>query len=209
MKDKRQEALAKLQARGPAIKPRASTEQHGSYEVIRPRITLKDKAAVYTDRPGTMDFSAIDRAEKALASLSTEFFSWMDEEVIKLMEAYDAIAKHGPDDDRLSALYRVSHDIKGSASTFGFPFASTVAHGLSQIILYCEQDMPPLDIMRSHVFAIRAIVREDARGETDTTAQALASQLQIMTSNYLAKLQPISRDMAHERAGRYSARLHA
>lgn len=209
MNDKRQEALAKLQARGPAIKPRASTESHGSYEIIRPRITLKDKAAVYTDRPGTMDFSAIDRAEKALAALTTEFFSWMDEEVLKLMEAFEAIAALGPDDGRLSALYRVAHDIKGSASTFGFPFASTVAHGLEQIILYCDQDMPPIDIMKSHVFAIRAIVREDVRGETDTTAQALASQLQIMASNYLAKMQPITRDIAQERAGRYSGRLQA
>ena len=208
MTDRRKEALAKLQARGHAIKPRVSTEQHGSYEVIRPRITLKDKAAVYTDRRSTMDFSAIDRAEKALTELTTEFFSWMDEEVQKLIQAFDAIEGHGPGDARLSTLYRVSHDIKGSAATFGFPFATMVANGLTQIILYCDQDMPPIEIMRSHVFAIRAIVREDARGETDITAQALAAQLQIMTSNYLGKVQPISRDVAAERAGRYSGLSH-
>ncbi len=201
MIDKRKEALAKLQARGSASKPRVTTESHGSYEIIRPRITLKDKAAVYTDRPGTMDFSAIDRAEKALEALSSEFFSMMDEEVQALMDAFEALAKLGPGDDRLTKLYRVSHDIKGSASTFGFPFASNVANGLTQIILFSDESMPPLEILRSHVYAVRAIVREDARGETDTTARALANQLQIMTSNYLSKIQPISRDIVEERAG--------
>ena len=198
-KDRRQEALASLKARGVAAKPIASTERHDSYEVIRPRITLKDKAAVYTDRPGTMDFSAIDRAEKALSALTTEFFSWMDEEVQKLQNVFDDLAANGPQGERLTKLYRVAHDIKGSASTFGFPFATTVANGLTQIILYCDQDMPPLDIIRSHVLAIRAIVREDARGETDTTARALASQLHIMASNYLSKLKPISNDIVDAR----------
>ena len=200
MIDRRQEALAKLKARGSAAKPIASTERHDSYEVIRPRITLKDKAAVYTDRPGMIDFSAIDRAEKALAALTTEFFSWMDEEVQKLQSTFDDVAARGPGQDRLTKLYRVAHDIKGSASTFGFPFATTVANGLTQIILYCDQDMPPIDIMRSHVLAIRAIVREDARGDTDETARALASQLHIIASNYLGRLQPISHDMAEARA---------
>ena len=205
MKDRKQEALDKLHARGPATKPKTSTEYHGSYEVIRPRITLKDKAAIYSDRPGSINMSAIDRAEKALAALTSEFFSWMDEEVVKLISAFDDVAKNGPGDERLSKLFRVAHDIKGSASTFGFPFATSVANGLAQIILYCDQDMPPVEILRSHVYAIRAIVREDARGDTDTTARALASQLQIMASNYLSKIPAISRDIVAARASTMQA----
>lgn len=200
MSDRRQQALEKLKARGPAPRPIASTERHETHEVIRPRITLKDKAAVYTDRPGTMDFSAIDRAEKALSALTTEFFSWMDEEVQKLQTAFDELSDKGPNGERLAKFYQVAHDIKGSASTFGFPFASTVANGLTRIILYCDQEMPPLDIMRSHVHAIRAIVREDARGDTDETARALASQLQIIAATYLNRITPASRDLAEQRA---------
>ncbi len=195
MNDRRKEVLAKLKAMAPAAKPRATTEVRGSYEIIRPRITLKDKAAIYTDRPGVMNFAAIERAEKALNQLSTEFFSWMDEEVIKLQTAFDSLEKQGAGENRLTNLYRVVHDINGSASTFGFPFATDVANGMAQIIQYCEKDMPPLDLLRSHVAAIRAIVREDARGDTDTTARALATQLHIMALNYLATLQPINRDV--------------
>jgi len=205
MSDRRQEALAKLQSRGPAPRPIASTERHDTHEIIRPRITLKDKAAVYTDRPGTMDFSAIDRAEKALAALTTEFFSWMDEEVQKLQSAFDDLAAMGPSDDRLTKFYRVAHDIKGSASTFGFPFASTVANSLTRIILYCDQSIPPLDIMRSHVHAIRAIVREDARGESDETARALASELQVIAASYLNAIKPASHDLAEHRAMKMKA----
>ncbi len=196
MNDRRNEILAKLNAKSQTPRARASVESRGSYEVIRPRITLKDKAAIYTDRPGVMNHAAIDRAEKALQELSTEFFSWMDEEVIKLQEAFDDMELYGAGDSRLTRFYRITHDIKGCAATFGFPFATSVANGLSQIVLYCDQAQPPIELIRSHVSAIRAIVREDARGETDMTARALAEQLHVIGMNYLSKLTPVSRDTA-------------
>lgn len=196
MNDKRKEILAKLNASSPTTRARATVESKGSYEIIRPRITLKDKAAIYTDRPGVMNHAAIDRAEKALEELSTDFFSWMDEEVVKLQKAFDDIDKNGVENDRLTKLYRIVHEIRGCAGTFGFPFATAVASGLSQIILHCDQKIPPMSLISSHVAAIRAIVREDARGNTDATARALADQLHIITLNYLAQLQPVSRDDA-------------
>ena len=192
--DKRQEILAKLNASSATTRARASVESKGSYEIIRPRITLKDKAAVYTDRPGVINNSAIERAEKALEELSVEFFSWMDEEVVKLQQAYEDLAQNGTTNDKLTKLFRIVHEIRGCASTFGFPFATSVANGLAQIIINCDQKIPPIQLISSHVSAIRAIVREDARGSTDATARALADQLNIITLNYLAQLPPIARD---------------
>jgi hypothetical protein len=187
--DKRQEILAKLNASSPTTRARATVESKGSYEIIRPRITLKDKAAIYTDRPGVMNHAAIDRAEKALEELSTEFFTWMDEEVVKLQKAYDDLEQNSPSSERMTKLFKIVHEIRGCAS---------VANGLAQIILYCDQKMPPIGLINSHVSAIRAIVREDARGSTDTTARALSDQLHIITLNYLAQLNPISRDDAKQ-----------
>jgi hypothetical protein len=198
LNDKRQEILAKLNASAPSSRARATVESHGSYEIIRPRITLKDKAAIYTDRPGVMNHAAIDRAEKALEELSSEFFTWMDEEVVKLQKAYDDLEQNSPSSERMTKLFKIVHEIRGCASTFGFPFATSVANGLAQIILYCDQKMPPIGLINSHVSAIRAIVREDARGSTDTTARALSDQLHIITLNYLAQLNPISRDDAKQ-----------
>jgi Hpt domain len=194
MNDRRKDVIAKLNAMPTAPRASSSTESRGSYEVIRPRITLRDKAAIYTDRPGVMNHAAIERAEKALDALSGDFFSWMDEEVINLQRAFDKLALEGSKGSNLTDFYRITHDIKGCASTFGFPFATSVASGLAQIIMYCDQQNPPIELMRSHVAAVRAIVREDARGETDATARALSEQLHIMGINYLAKYQPIAND---------------
>ncbi len=194
MSDKRQEILAKLNASSTTTRARASVESRGSYEIIRPRITLKDKAAIYTDRPGMMNNAAIERAEKALEELSVEFFSWMDEEVIKLQRAFEDFSKNGVTNDSLTKLFKIVHEIRGCASTFGFPFATSVANGLAQIIVHCDQKVPPIQLISSHVSAIRAIVREDARGSTDATAKALSDQLHLITLNYLAQLPPISTD---------------
>ncbi len=195
MNDKRNEILAKLNSSGVSNRARASVESRGSYEIIRPRITLKDKAAVYTDRPGVINSAAIERAEKALAELSVEFFSWMDEEVIKLQKAFEVLQENGVSNERMSKLFKVVHEIRGCAATFGFPFATSVASGLSQIILYCDQKMPPIDLIHKHVSAIRAIVREDARGDTDLTAKALSEQLNLVALNYLSQVPPVSSDL--------------
>src|SRR5882724_5536489 len=63
----------------------------------------------------------VARAEKALADLSGEFKNWMVVETERLAAAHTAILKDGITKATRDELFRAAHDIKGDASTFGFP----------------------------------------------------------------------------------------
>lgn len=194
MNERRNEILARMKQTPPSSKAQASVETFVDHEVITPRVTLREKAAVYTDRASLMDSLAIQRAETALDEVSGNFFSWMDEEVGRLMTSFAALESAGVGEDRLERFFSAAHNIKGCATTYGFPIASHMANGLVQIIIYCDRDMPPLDLMRNHCDSIRAIVREDVRGLPDGTALELAQQLDRLSASYLRSLPPVASD---------------
>src|SRR5215475_13431069 len=63
----------------------------------------------------------VARAEQALAGLSGEFKDWMRIEADRLSTAHAEILRKGFSDEAAEELFRAAHDIKGDASTFGYP----------------------------------------------------------------------------------------
>src|ERR1700730_14157082 len=76
----------------------------------------------------------IARAEAALAQLSSEFSSWMDDECEKLDRARRNARQAGMAAVQREALFRVAHDIKGQAATLGFPLVGAIAESLCRLI---------------------------------------------------------------------------
>ncbi|MBL8568252.1 MAG: Hpt domain-containing protein [Phreatobacter sp.] len=166
----------------------ASVQGFKDHEVITPTRNLKSygrKAKIKVDEFG-FDMEAIERAEAALADLAGEFDEWMAKEVERLTRARDAIAATGLNADTRSALYTAAHDIKGEAATFGYPLAARIADSLRQLLDGIEDDQAvPLGLVLQHVEAVRAIVREGAKGEDHPLAVAMADQLGAATSQKL------------------------
>src|SRR5215218_11234312 len=101
----------------------------------------------------------VGRAEKALAGLSGEFKNWMAIEADRLSAAHATILRHGFTDVTREELFRAAHDIKGDATTFGFPSASAAAESLCRIIEHApDLDEVPSDLIAHHINAIEAIV---------------------------------------------------
>ena len=153
------------------------SEIYEDHEVLYPPRRL-DKAMSTSGRASTIDLGAIARAEKALAALAVEFAAWMKNEIKVLDAARDILRERGVDEETHAALFRAAHDIKGEAATFGYPIAGLIAGSLCRLM--DEIDDParlPLVVVDQHVDAIRAIVRQDVKGEDDETALAIAHQL--------------------------------
>jgi chemotaxis protein histidine kinase CheA len=152
-------------------------EIYDDHEVLHPPRRL-DKALRTAGRAASIDLGAIARAEKALARLATEFTAWMHNEIKVLDAAREILRERGVTEETHAALFRAAHDIKGEAATFGYPIAGLIAGSLCRLMDEIA-DLPalPLVIVDRHVDAIRAIVREEVRGEDDETALALAEHL--------------------------------
>ena len=162
------------------------TEQHGTYQVIHPRNALKAKAAVAASpNLAVIDEDAIARAESAVQDLAPEFFGWMNEQVLLLTAARTSLWSDGIQESTTEALFRATHEIRGSAGTFGFPLASRVAESLVYLIEKIGLVTTPKLLIDQHVDAIRAIVREDARGSDDLIGKQLVQRLAIVTARFI------------------------
>jgi chemotaxis protein histidine kinase CheA len=128
----------------------------------------------------------VARAEEALAGLSGEFQSWMAEECARLAKAYTDISVSGFDPRAREELFRAAHDIKGGATTFGYPKAALAAESLCRILEHApDVNKVPADLIAHHVHAIQAIVREQPKGRAKETADELSSRLRKVTDEFL------------------------
>lgn len=161
------------------------------HEVITPSHTLRNfarKMDSADDGMGGIDFDAVERAEAALAELSSEFDSWMDMEVARLVAARDDAAQ-GLTAPVRAAIYTASHDIKGEAATFGYPLAGQIADSLCGLLDGIpDTSRVPVSLVLQHVDAIRAIVRESAKGDNHPIALALRDRLVSVTADALIAL---------------------
>jgi chemotaxis protein histidine kinase CheA len=128
----------------------------------------------------------VGRAEKALADLSGEFKNWMAIEADRLSAAHATILRDGFTDETCEELFRAAHDIKGDAATFGYPSAGAAAESLCRIIEHApDLDKVPADLIRHHINAIQAIVRERTKLDTAATASVLSKQLRGIADVFL------------------------
>lgn len=151
---------------------------YSDHEVIAAPTALKKKAVTRAAKGDDWDVSALQRAEAAMAELANEFDTWMADEVAKLEKARQAIHRAPKDTEVRAVLYRASHDIRGQAETFGYPFAGASADGLCDLLdVVPETDRTLLALIDAHVDAIRAVVAGGVKGNTDPKAREVLDEL--------------------------------
>ena len=161
------------------------------HEVIRPPNRLQGAVghAIDGDDP-------VARAEAALAQLSSEFSSWMDDECERLDRTRRNVRQNGMTALPREALFRSAHDIKGQAATLGFPLVAAVAESLCRLIEETHDPACiPLDLVDQHVDAVRAIIREHGRAHAEAVAAQLTRTLRQVCEDFIASQQPQTSDV--------------
>lgn len=147
---------------------------------LRPPVRNALKEKIGGSLPA-FDEAALKRAEAALASLSSEFQSWMEEEVTKVVNARNAARAAGWSDETLEALHGASHDAKGLGATYEYPIVTRIAASLCRLTeteagKATARALPHL--VEAHVEAMRAIVRDRVKAEDHPVGVALANELE-------------------------------
>jgi HPt (histidine-containing phosphotransfer) domain-containing protein len=165
---------------------KASVATYGDYEMITPPNPLRRAVSQVSGKDAFDD--PVARAEEALASLSSEFSSWMDSECDRLDTARRAIKAKGWSKATHQGLFHAAHDIKGEAATFGYPFVAASADSLCRLMEHTP-DMAriPLALVDQHVDAVRAIIREKTRPDISKIADQLTKTLRQVTDEFLAR----------------------
>lgn len=135
--------------------------------------------------PG-IDLEAIARAEQALDALADRFDGWLEEESGALAEAATRYVG-AADPAALPVVFRAAHNLKGDADTFGYPLVRRVASSLCALIEGLpDGQRPAAGLVRGHVEAIGAMVRQRAKGADHPLGRAIAEELENAVAKALA-----------------------
>lgn len=154
----------------------------GSVQMITPPNRLKAKLG---NRLSGLDAGAIARAEAALASMSSQFGDWLNDELARLDVTYRAAVAPGAGSEAMEALYRTAHDLKGLGTTYGYPIVSQFAGLLCRLI-----DSPDLrakashSLLGAHVAAIQAAVRQRVTESAHPIGRALLAELAAQVAKF-------------------------
>ncbi len=129
---------------------------------------------------------AIKAAEEAIEQLSDEFDNWLSVEIDRLDQSVTTLKTNGWNDEDKDELFTVSHDIKGQATTLGYPviteICDTLCHLLEKIPDYSHISINVIEIFAS---SIRSIVQQCQRGSENEKANAISQGLRQMAMKIL------------------------
>ena len=151
--------------------------QQNPSQVIPASSTLRLK--VGASRLGSIDASAIAKAEAALKNLSGNFFQWLQDEIAKLEASRQAIRTEGVTAETMENLYLRAHDLKGLGTTYGYQLITRIAASLCRLIDEKDKRLTaPMPLVDAHIDAIKAAVREEMKADDHPVGGALVAELE-------------------------------
>lgn len=156
--------------------------------VIRPPDTLKSK--VREGGPGAVDLAALERAEAVIANLTGSYLQWVQEDLVKLQNAYDVLAA-APDDGRKAAaekIFQIAHDIKGQGGSFGYNLMTVIGNSLCRFIEKQPGVGPKeIDVIKVHVDSLKLVIAQDLKGDGGPFGEKLLAGLNAVIDKVLVK----------------------
>ncbi len=158
------------------------------YRVIEVKNTLGAKALIPGD-PREALAAAAKKANTAVEQLSIEFPAWMLGESDRLHKIRFELTNEGYSAERLDQLFTCAHDIKGQAPTYGYPVAGIIGKLLADLIGKAPAGVQiPLPVIDQHVDTIRAIIRQNLKGDGNNQTNNIIEGLLVLNHTTLKKM---------------------
>ncbi len=158
--------------------PNSGTDQPDDAQVFHMSGALRAKAAARpSENPGGADEMSNAAADAAMKNLSGDFHNWMNDEVNRLIAAYEHLRDMPVDDRNISPIYLSAKDMKSQATLYGYPLAGEIAGALTRMLDKIEPDYLPVQLIAHHIDAIRAIHRANVRDYAHPVAKQIVLNL--------------------------------
>ncbi len=175
----------------------AEEQEDTTFQMITPPNHLKSKVKVIGSGDG-IDMEAVARAEAAISELSVEFDDWLADEVERLGKAQERAAREGITGEAGDEFFRVAHDLKGQAGTFGYPLVTDTCASLCRLFdsikdLESQPDSVIEKFARlaeNHVFTVRALVSGQIKDISHPMGKKLTQELYSTTVKFIERFLP-------------------
>ena len=160
-------------------------ETQGKVKVERPPNRLASKVP---KTGGKTLQQAVADADRAIQRLSKDYDKHLAEDMAALGN-YMVAVKSAPTTANLKTLFRLVHNMRGQAATFGFPLITEVGRSLCLYLLETEDESEVnVGLIEQHVNALRVIYREKIEGHGDRLSRevvdALMKAVETQTSRH-------------------------
>lgn len=126
-----------------------------------------------------IDPGAVDRAEQALARLSANYLIWAEADAANLRAAIVELREHPVDaTDVLWRMFRIAHDVKGQASTFGYPLITEIGRRLCALIKSIgSPTIAEIETLSRHVEAFAEVIARRLSGDGGADGRKILARL--------------------------------
>lgn len=126
------------------------------------------------------------QAEEALDALTEEFEGWMRNDLEKMRDAWRVAQKPHANADDYRTLYTCAHNIRGAATSYGYPAVSRLCGSLCDL-LGGTRPGENSALINLHIEACRAAVSAGPQGEgSESVADAVCEALEDRVALKLA-----------------------
>jgi len=131
-------------------------------------------------RPMVIDPEILKAAEQQLDRMETDYSDWVRGTVKQLADAYEkALADHRAAVAMVAQINRISNDLRGQGTTFGYPLITVF--GTSLYDATAKIDKVPdklLDFVKAHIDGITAVIRDKIKGSGGEIGTELVESLE-------------------------------
>jgi CheY-like chemotaxis protein len=135
---------------------------------------------------GEMPTDLLEKAEEQLERASLDFTTWALEYISKLADlCTEALMEPGRRSRHFSEIHTLALELRGQGGTFGYPLVSQIGKMLFDLTTEgCREDDNAVEIVKCHVDAMRAVLREKISGNGGEIGQAVIKGLGQSISSF-------------------------
>ncbi len=150
--------------------------------IIEPPDTLKSKVS----GSGAVSAEMLARADDAIAELAVEYPDLAKQDVDALAEMVEKAAADPEQRAQwLEQIFEASDEIRGLGAMFNYPLVTSIADSLCSITEHSETfDDRGVEIARSHLEAMHAVIANRVTGEANEVGQQIATALEVAVDKH-------------------------
>lgn len=146
---------------------------------------LKDKVGgLGQSGPGEMPVGLLEEAETQLERAQLDFTEWALGYLKNLSKlCAEAQEKEGPRGKYFEEINLLAHELRGQGGTFGYPLISMFGKMLYECTREgCKETNAAVEIVKCHIDAMRAVLRDKVAGDGGEVGRALLKHLKHAVS---------------------------
>lgn len=148
---------------------------------------LKEKTAGLAPGKATISAEALEEAQKALSKMAEDYPDWVSGLIVKLQEQHGrCVDTPEKRHEFFEEINHIAHDMKGQGGTFGYPLITDFADSLYGLTIKRPGEISDnqIELIKSHVDAMRAVIRGRVSGDGGEIGASLTNSLNEAIAKY-------------------------